>query len=45
MINKPVALDYNCCENLVRAAIITRPEEDDDADYYVYDSAEQRTGK
>lgn len=45
MINKPVALDYNCCENLVRAAIITRPEEEDDADYYVYDSAEQRTRK
>lgn len=45
MINKPVALDYNCCENLVRASIITRPDEADDADYYVYNSEEQRTRK
>lgn len=44
-INNTVALSFNCCENLVRAGIIERPEEPDDSDYYVYDSAEDRTLK
>lgn len=44
-INNVVALDYNCCENLVSASIIQRPTEADDSDYYVYDSSEQRTRK
>ena len=38
-------LSFNCCENLVGAAIIERPDELDDCDYYVYDSNEQRTRK
>ncbi|HYF32993.1 MAG TPA: SpvB/TcaC N-terminal domain-containing protein [Chitinophagaceae bacterium] len=45
MINKPVDLMYNCCENLVKTGIITRPDQPDDADYYVYDIAEKRTRK
>lgn len=44
-INNPVNLTFNCCENLVKAAIIERPDELDDADYYVYDSNELRTRK
>lgn len=44
-INSTVALDYNCCDNLVSAAVIQRPNELNDADYYVYDSEEQRTRK
>ena len=45
VINKPVDLQYNCCENLVKAGIITRPDQPDDADYYVYSSADRRTRK
>ncbi len=45
VINGTVDLSFNCCENLVKAATITRPNEPDDADYYVYDSNEQRTRK
>ncbi len=38
-------LSFNCCEYLVSAKIIIRPDELDDCDYYVYDSNEQRTRK
>lgn len=44
-INNLVNLTFNCCENLVKAAIIERPDELDDCDYYVYDSNELRTRK
>ncbi|MGC2236172.1 MAG: SpvB/TcaC N-terminal domain-containing protein [Pyrinomonadaceae bacterium] len=44
-INNTVKLSFNCCENLVSAGIIERPDELDDSDYYVYDSSEQRTRK
>jgi len=44
-INSTVDLTFNCCENLVKAGIIKRPDEPDDCDYYVYDSNEQRTRK
>ncbi|MEI9806810.1 MAG: toxin TcdB middle/C-terminal domain-containing protein [Bacteroidota bacterium] len=44
-INNPVNLSFNCCENLVKADIIIRPDELNDADYYVYDAGEQRTRK
>lgn len=44
-INNVVSLVYNCCENLVSAAVIERPAEANDADYYVYDFLEQRTRK
>jgi RHS repeat-associated protein len=44
-INSPVDLSFNCCENLVKAGIITRPGEPDDCDYYNYDSNEIRTRK
>ncbi|MGZ8157188.1 MAG: SpvB/TcaC N-terminal domain-containing protein [Methylobacter sp.] len=44
-INNPVNLSFNCCENLVKAKIIQRPDELDDCDYYVYDSGERRTRK
>ncbi|SDA19794.1 RHS repeat-associated core domain-containing protein [Nitrosospira sp. Nsp18] len=44
-ISNTVALSYNCCENLVKAGVIERPEELDDCDYYVYGSNEQRTRK
>jgi RHS repeat-associated protein len=48
-INTPASPDakllFNCCENLVGAKIIIRPDELDDCDYYVYDSSEQRTRK
>ncbi|QNR24556.1 SpvB/TcaC N-terminal domain-containing protein [Croceimicrobium hydrocarbonivorans] len=45
IINGTVQLSFNCCENLVKAATITRPGELDDADYYVYDSREMRSRK
>lgn len=41
-INDTVSLSFNCCENLVRTGIIERPDQPDDGDYYVYDSAEDR---
>lgn len=44
-INNVVSLSFNCCENLVKAAVIERPDEPDDCDYYLYDSQEQRTRK
>jgi RHS repeat-associated protein len=44
-INSPVNLTWNCCENLVSARIIERPDEVDDSDYYTYDSNELRTRK
>lgn len=44
-INNPVSLFFNCCENMVKAGIIERPDEPDDCDYYLYDSKEQRTRK
>ncbi|MBW4680589.1 MAG: hypothetical protein KME19_10790 [Microcoleus vaginatus WJT46-NPBG5] len=44
-LNSSVYLTWNCCENLVKAAVIQRPGELDDADYYTYDSNEQRTRK
>lgn len=44
-INNTVKLSFNCCENLVSAGIIQRPDELDDCDYYVYDYNEQRTRK
>lgn len=43
-INSAVNLSFNCCENLVAAATITR-DSIDDSDYYLYDSNEQRTRK
>lgn len=45
MINNNVPLSFNCCENLVKTGIITRPDESDDCDYYNYDRDEQRTRK
>ncbi len=44
-INSNVDLTWNCCNNLVKAGIIMRPDEMDDADYYNYDSNEMRTRK
>lgn len=44
-INNIVSLGYNCCENLISAAVIERPGESDDSDYYVYEFTEQRTRK
>ena len=44
-INNPVSLSWNCCENLVSARIIERPDQPDDSDYYTYDSEELRTRK
>ncbi|WP_160717882.1 SpvB/TcaC N-terminal domain-containing protein [Chitinophaga solisilvae] len=44
-INDHVQLVFNCCNNLTSVPVITRPDEPDDADYYVYDSEEQRTRK
>ncbi len=41
-----VNLSFNCCNNLVKAGVILRPEKgQDDCDYYLYDSGEQRTRK
>lgn len=44
-INNSVSLSYNCCENMVKAAVIERPDEPDDSDYYLYDSNDNRTRK
>ncbi len=44
-INNAVDLSFNCCENMVKAGIIERPDELDDTDYYLYDSQEIRTRK
>ncbi|MBB6498857.1 Rossmann-like fold-containing protein [Pedobacter cryoconitis] len=44
-INNAVSLTYNCCENLIKCAVIERPEEEDDSDYYLYDSEELRSLK
>ncbi|RPH30727.1 MAG: sugar-binding protein [Bacteroidales bacterium] len=44
-INNSVDLSFNCCENLIKAGIIERPDELDDSDYYLYNSHEQRTRK
>ncbi len=44
-INTAVDLSFNCCENMVKAGIIERPDEPDDTDYYLYDSQELRTRK
>lgn len=44
-INTMVPLSYNCCNNLVKAGVITRPDQLDDADYYLYDASEIRTLK
>ena len=43
--NSTVKLTFNCCENLVQARIIERPELPDDSDYYTYNSDEMRTRK
>jgi RHS repeat-associated protein len=40
-----IKLSFNCCDNLVRATIINRPDKTDDRDYYVYDRNEMRTRK
>ncbi len=44
-LNNSVSLSYNCCDNMVKAAIIERPDEPDDSDYYLYDSNDSRTRK
>jgi RHS repeat-associated protein len=44
-INNRVNLSYNCCENMVKAAVIERPDEPDDSDYYLYDSGDCRMRK
>jgi YD repeat-containing protein len=44
-LNSAVDLTWSCCENLIKAAVIQRPTEPDDADYYTYDSNEIRTRK
>ncbi|HEX3043482.1 MAG TPA: SpvB/TcaC N-terminal domain-containing protein [Bacillota bacterium] len=44
-LNSTVDLTWNCCENLIRAGFIQRPDEADDCDYYTYDSKEVRTRK
>lgn len=44
-IDSTVSLSFNCCENLVKAGIIKRPDEPDDTDYYNYDSDDLRTRK
>lgn len=44
-INNPVEMSFNCCDNFVKAAIIKRPDELDDSDYYLYDGEELRTRK
>ena len=43
--NSTIQLTFNCCENLVKASIIERPDLPDDSDYYTYDSGEMRTRK
>ncbi len=44
-LNSAVSLTFNCCENLIKAGVIERPDEPDDCDYYNYDSDEIRTRK
>ncbi|WP_440134763.1 SpvB/TcaC N-terminal domain-containing protein [Chitinophaga sancti] len=44
-INNTVSLSFNYREELVQAAIIERPQEQDDADYYQYDSNGSRIRK
>ena len=36
-------LTWNCCENLINTTIIHRPGEEEDCEYYTYDSNELRT--
>ncbi|MGK7892455.1 MAG: RHS repeat domain-containing protein, partial [Xenococcus sp. (in: cyanobacteria)] len=43
--NSTIKLTFNCCENLVKARIIERPDLPDDSDYYTYDVDEMRTRK
>ncbi len=43
--NNTVGLSWNCCENLVKAVIIERPNLPNDSDYYTYDSDDMRTRK
>jgi RHS repeat-associated protein len=44
-LNKNLPLSFNCYENLIKAAIIKRPDEPGDAEYYLYDSTGTRTRK
>ncbi|RFS26712.1 hypothetical protein DVR12_02685 [Chitinophaga silvatica] len=44
-INDQAQLVFNCCDNLLNVPLITRPDEDNDADYYLYGADEQRTRK
>lgn len=45
-INNAVPLVFNCCENLVKAGMISRPgQETDDAEYYLYDYTDTRARK
>lgn len=44
-LNSSVDLTWSCCENLVKASVIQRPDEEDDCDYYTYDNKELRTRK
>ena len=44
-INNKVSLVYNCCENLVQAVSIERPNELTDSDYYLYNASENRVRK
>lgn len=44
-INDQAQLVFNCCENLLNVPVIIRPDEDNDADYYLYAADEQRTRK
>lgn len=37
-----ISLSYNCCDRLVKSTIIRRDGQGDDAEYYLYDSAETR---
>lgn len=45
MINSDVGLSFNGFEHLVKAGIITRPDELDDNDYYLYNTKGKRTRK
>lgn len=44
-INSTIGLTWSCCETLRKAAIIQRPGEPDDSDYYTYNGDELRTRK
>ncbi len=44
-VGSTMELSFNCCDNLVRAQVIGRPDGNDDCDHYLYDSDEQRTRK